>query len=260
MLSKQNRLISYRDIDEKLKNLLAEFGPFRKCYRTEYPFWRLQNDKIWEVKSKKKIEVNKSGDVQKKTLLASDSVGGFDKEVFNELDNNPKLVCYIIDELLNSNFPDTIHRDILEAVGINISGERLVIRNRNQKFRAQVLRAYEYECAICGFNVRLGHYPVALEAAHIKWFQAGGPDEECNGLALCALHHKLFDRGAIALSKDSKVMVSDHAYGTKGFDEWLDNFRGRKIRTPQRKQYIPAHDFRQWHVREVFKGYPRQTE
>jgi putative restriction endonuclease len=25
---------------------------------------------------------------------------------------------------------------------------------------------------------------VALEAAHIKWHQAGGPDEESNGLAL----------------------------------------------------------------------------
>ena len=37
---------------------------------------------------------------------------------------------------------------------------------------------------------------LGIEAAHIKWHQAGGPDTEDNGLALCTLHHKRFDRGA----------------------------------------------------------------
>jgi len=255
-LSEGKRLIPYRDVDEQLKKLLAEFGPYRSNYRTAYPFWRLQNDNIWEVQSTKKISENISGDVSKKDLLNSDSVGGFNEEVFNELKKNPKLVHDIINELLNSNFPETIHKDILDAVGIHIKGRKLVTRYRNPEFREKVLRAYEYECAICGFNVRLDHYPVALEAAHIKWFQAGGPDKECNGLALCALHHKLFDRGALTLSKDLKVLVSDHAYGTQGFHEWLGNFRGKKIKIPRRKIYFPEHNFRHWHVREVFNGYP----
>ena len=30
---------------------LFEFGPSRKSYHPEYPFWRLQNDGIWEVAS-----------------------------------------------------------------------------------------------------------------------------------------------------------------------------------------------------------------
>ncbi|MQJ50532.1 HNH endonuclease, partial [Escherichia coli] len=53
----------------------------------------------------------------------------------------------------------------------------------------QVLRAYNYECAICGFNMRHDNTSVALEAAHIKWKQYGGPCEIPNGLALCAIHH-----------------------------------------------------------------------
>ena len=62
---------------------------------------------------------------------------------------------------------------------------------------------------------------VALEAAHIKWHQAGGPDEESNGLALCTMHHKLFDRGVFTLSDKMKVIVSEIANGTKGFQEWV---------------------------------------
>jgi putative restriction endonuclease len=51
-----------------------------------------------------------------------------------------------------------------------------------------------------------------LEAAHIKWFQAKGPDIEANGLALCALHHKVFDLGAFTILPDTYSLVfSQHA-------------------------------------------------
>ena len=44
--------------------------------------------------------------------------------------------------------------------------------------------AYGDRCAVCG-----------VEAAHVMWLQAGGPDDVRNGLVLCALHHAAFDRG-----------------------------------------------------------------
>lgn len=59
----------------------------------------------------------------------------------------------------------------------------------------------------------------------LSWHQAGGPDEESNGLALCTMHHKLFDRGVFTLSDDLNVMVSD---GTKGFHEWVIAFNGKR--------------------------------
>jgi hypothetical protein len=49
---------------------------------------------------------------------------------------------------------------------------------------------------------------VALEAAHIKWKQHGGPCEISNGLALCAIHHKAFDKGSIGLDESMRVQVS----------------------------------------------------
>ena len=79
------------------------------------------------------------------------------------------------------------------------------------------------------------------------------------GLALCALHHKLFDRGAFTISDKTKVIVSETAHGTHGMDEWLLAFHGKDIRPPQRPSYYPEPKFVNWHVKEVFKGLERAS-
>ncbi len=42
------RSIHYAKVDRDLRTLLAGFGPSRKSYHPEYPFWRLQKDGLWE--------------------------------------------------------------------------------------------------------------------------------------------------------------------------------------------------------------------
>ena len=160
--------------------------------------------------------------------------------------------------MLDAHFPASIHEDILQAAGIDLTLQSPDRHRRNPNFRANILKAYEYRCAVCGFDVKLRNQPVALEAAHIKWHQAGGPDLEVNGLALCSLHHKLFDRGAFALSKHLEILVSDDAYGSAGFQEWLMRFHGQKLNFPQRQTYYPSENFTGWHVREVFQGEYRE--
>jgi putative restriction endonuclease len=220
----------------------------------------MQNDGIWEVKSPEQSEwnVNNSGDVKKSELIRYNAFGGFTKTVYREIKKNPTLFKKIVQKLLDDNFPPSIHEDILQAVGIDLAADADVVHRRNPEFRNRVLRAYEYRCAICGFDIRIDHTPIGLEAAHIKWHTAGGPDTETNGIALCALHHKLFDRGAFTLSDDMKIIVSDRANGSRGFKEWLMDFHGKTIKYPQRTAYIPHQDFTTWHVREVFHGQFRE--
>ena len=119
-------------------------------------------------------------------------------------------------------------------------------------FRNKILTAYEYRCSICSFDVRLGTTPLGLEAAHIKWHQAGGPDVESNGLALCSIHHKMFDRGAFTISKELEVIISEEVNGFLGVDEWLLNFHGKKMRSPVNPSYEPAFDYLSWHRKQVF--------
>lgn len=92
-----------------------------------------------------------------------------------------------------------------------------------------------------------------MEAAHIRWNQAQGPDQVNNGLALCSLHHKLFDRGAYTLDSSLRVHVSDEINGT-GAEETLWAFHGKTIRRPRQELLYPDLDHVDWHVREVFQG------
>ncbi|WP_374055826.1 phosphorothioated DNA-binding restriction endonuclease [Rossellomorea sp. FM04394] len=241
------RFISYEVTREKLTELLMEFGPLRKSYHPEEPFVRLRRDGFWLLDN----DANAKSPSNRQ-LLADEVAGGFTPEVYQLLKNDPRLVQEIAHIILDSHFPETIQQDILDAVGLDFT--IYTKKKRDPKFREKILRSYGYSCAVCGFNVRLAHALVGVEAAHIKWHQAGGPDTEENGIALCSLHHKLFDRGVFTLTHERKLVVSQDEHGTHGFEEWLLRFNGQRVRDPIQAYYHPDSSFLHWHVREVFKG------
>jgi putative restriction endonuclease len=246
--------IVFAEAENDLRDLLDDFGPPRKKNRPEYPFWRLQKDHVWQIDLLVPVKENKSGDVGRKDLVDAGAKGFFTAEVINYFRENPKKIKHLVEEILVANFPETIHEDILQAVGLDLDGNgETGIASRWPKFREKVLQAYGYRCAVCGFDLRMGHTPVALEAAHIKWHQAGGPDVEVNGLALCALHHNLFDRGTFTLSDKLEVLVSDKANGSS-LVLWLMQYHGKKLHYPQSARYTPQHEYLSWHIREVFQG------
>lgn len=252
-------MIPYTDVDAHLRELLLEFGPPRKSCHTEYPFWRLQNDGIWELQNAEHVQSQASNNDAKKSELVKYGVtGGLVIDVYDRLSHDDRLLTAIASEILDSHFPVSLHEDILDAVGVELDYSVRQTKKRAPEFRARILKAYEYSCAVCGFDVRLSNREVGIEAAHIKWHQAGGPDVEQNGLALCVVHHKMFDRGAIGLSLDRKVSVSEHAHGTQGFSQWLLAFHGRPLREPINSAYLPQNAFIDWHLREVFRN-PART-
>ena len=257
LLHGENRDISFVNAEEDLRNLLKEFGPWRKGYYPQHPFWRLQNDEVWEVKGADRIRQTSSGDAYV-TDLRLHGVGGFPKTIADQFQYDSRLVFEIIYNLLDDHFPLTRHTEILQAVNIQLPFQVFNTKKRSLNFRENILRAYERKCAVCGFDVKLGNTPIALEAAHIKWKSHGGPSKAENGLALCVLHHELFDRGAFTLSKQRQILVSDDAHGTKGFKEWLQRYHGKKILLPQRQSYYPEVQFIGWHVRQVFQGNYRE--
>ncbi|WP_242919475.1 phosphorothioated DNA-binding restriction endonuclease [Pontibacter liquoris] len=248
--------IPYISIEPKLKELLIDFGPFRKSYYPNFPFTKLANDGLWQLNEPGLI--NTKQDYTSKFLREHHVAGKFPDQVTQQLKQNPELLKSIAEVILEQNFPDTLHQDILDAVGLDLTitpSDRIIKspRKRDPLFRESILKAYQYQCAVCGFSVRLRHQLLALEAAHIMWHQAGGPDVEVNGLALCATHHKLFDMGAFTVTSELKMLVSDEING-HGANEWLLQHNGRSIKPPQKKAFYPTPEFTNWHVNEVFKG------
>ena len=264
--SDRSQLVPYSKIDEDLGKLLQEFGPRQTTRGTEHPFWRLQNDDVWAVVDANQTTPNLGKNPSKRKLLDCEVSGGFHEAIVEQLQQDTRLASEIIQNLLNAHFPPSIHEDILQAVGIDFplqifqQPKRNISRRqgRDSNFRPNILKAYEYRCAVCSFDVKLGAVPIALEAAHIKWHTHRGPDVVANGLALCSLHHKLFDLGAFTLSKRLEILVSDDAHGSAGFEEWLMRFHGETISFPQRRSYYPEMEFIGWHVKEVFKGNHRE--
>jgi putative restriction endonuclease len=240
-------VLPYKEVREKLKRLLYEFGPPRKSYHPEEPFVRLCSTGIWILSNA--VDIRNFSDKQ---LLSEDITGGFTPAVMSLLLDNDQLIQELAEQLLHEHFPDTIHQDIIEEVGLSFASQKKMRRDPN--FRDRILRAYEYSCAVCGFNVRLGNNLVGIDAAHIQWHQAGGPDVEENGIALCSLHHKLFDRGVFTITDDRELLVAEQAHGTVGFEDWLMRFHGKRIRYPIHPLYQPKNNFLEWHIREVFRG------
>ena len=148
-------------------------------------------------------------------------LGGLREDIHNIIQSNSSLLQEIVRIILNNNFPESIHSDIIAAVGINFKGNKEGNIVFDIDFRNRVLTVYEYKCAVCGFDIRLDNIPIGLEAAHIKWRQASGPSIEQNGLALCTLHHKFFDRGVFSINTHHVIELSERCYGTSGFGEWL---------------------------------------
>lgn len=247
----ENRYISYKIVHERISYLLKEFGPQRKSYHPEHPFVRLKNDGIWELNTS--IVKN---EFSSKLLLANNVLGGFTEEIYQLLLNNPKLIEDLAHIILIQHFPETFHQDILNAIGIDFT-PILGLKNkrhRDRAFREKVLKAYGYSCAVCNFNVRLSEQLVGIEAAHIKWHHAGGPDNESNGVALCSLHHKLFDRGVFTISQTGHLIVSEYAHGSQGFNDWLLKYHNIEINKPIHPSYIANPTFLNWHYQEVFRG------
>ncbi len=256
----QKQWLDYRIVSEDLRRLLIDFGPYRKSYHPEQPFVRLANDGIWQLEAKEigsEISVQDLN-IKDNWLKLHETMGGFNNDVFQLLRSDKNLIREIAEMLLDMHFPESLHEDILSAVGLDISYSNTYtltkVSKRDPAFREKILRAYGYSCAVCGFNVRLGQKLVGVEAAHIKWHQAGGPDIENNGVALCSMHHKLYDLGVFTINTEHNIIVSQSAHGTKGLDDWLLRYHSQKLTKPIQSSYMPELEFLDWNVREVFKG------
>ena len=89
-----------------------------------------------------------------------------------------------------------------------------LMRAGAQKFRDEVFNRYGAACAFC--NIRV---PVLLDATHIVPVEDRGTDHPANGLVLCALHHRAFDAGLVAIDP------SDLSLRTKENSPSLMDFR-----------------------------------
>lgn len=262
----EERLMKYDDIHQKLEQLLCDFGPQRKSIHPEYPFWRLQNDgDFWDIPERERVIAERgarirTGDIPPRILKEVKARGGFSPDVYRALVDNPQLVNNLVTSIIDEHFPASYHAELLNSVGMPafMTGRKSL--ERNPKFREDIVRLYEHKCAMCDFDGRLGFAILALEAAHIMWHALGGPDKPNNGILLCSIHHKALDRGAIGLTDDCRVKVSQHLHGGSRVNQLITDLAGRPLNKPLEREMEPAKEYIEWHSNEVFKGPMRPSK
>jgi putative restriction endonuclease len=249
--------------ESQLAALLTEFGPPSRTSRAQsaaYPFTRLRTDGVWVL----------DADVQMDLVgpLATQHVSGrFEASMESALRSDPALVRAVARALVLTNFPETVAPDVLAAAGLDAdvvltsSGEVPVdrhlagARRRDAGWRSAVLQAWDRQCAFCGYDGQLAGASAGIDAAHVRWFTFDGPDDLDNGLALCVLHHKLFDLGALGLSSNLQVQVSGMFTARTPAGRAVYELHGLPL-TPRPGTIIPSAEHLTWHARQVFKGQP----
>jgi len=84
----------------------------------------------------------------------------------------------------------------------------------------------------------------------------GGPSEIPNGLALCSIHHKALDRGALGLApmaEGFKVLISDKVDGESDATRWFWDCKTMPLRHPSNSASEPKAEFVRWHTSQVFR-------
>ena len=255
----QPAAVSFKEAELDLKLLMHRYRLGRSV-RVAYPFVYLgQNPELWSVHDSSGGDVTSMPQSVKEspTFLRDEAVGTLSLE-FELALHDPEVRSAVVNALLHMEFPETLHEEILDDVGLG----HLVVpapSRRDPNFKSTVLLAYENRCSFCGFSGSLRDALVGVDAAHVKMRSHSGPDRIDNGLALCALHHRLFDRGALGLDEDLRILVSQHMMTRE--DESpvpIKELVGVPIRRPQPGYDSPAKSFVSWHYRNLFVGPERQ--
>nr|WP_051704916.1 HNH endonuclease [Streptomyces sp. NRRL S-455] len=254
--------LRYSAVEADLKHLLAEYGPARGS-TPAYPLHHLANDEVWEVRTDRGPG---SPGTAVTELRASGATGRLAPGLRAALHREPSLLGRMARVLLDMHFPPSLHPDLCDAVGLELEPAEtdaltaLERRRRDRRMRELVLTAYECQCAFCGYDGMIGSAPVALEAAHVRWWAYDGPDDVGNGLCLCSLHHKPFDKGVLGIGDSHRVLVSQHFVGRSATArDRVTALAGRPLIGPQPGIRPVAATHRTWHTSQVFKGSPRPS-
>ena len=251
--------VSFSEAEFDLKLLMHRYRLGRSV-RVGFPFVYLATSReLWRVEDSNGNDVAKMPQATKESpvFLRQEAVGALAPE-FELALHEPGVRSRVVNALLHMEFPETLHAEILDDVGLG----HLVVpapSKRDPNFKSTVLLAYENRCSFCGYGGSLRGAPVGIDAAHVQMRSHRGPDRIDNGLALCVLHHRLFDRGGLGLDEDLRILVSQHMMLLEPeVPVPVMGLVGEPMRLPQPGYDAPATSFVRWHFRNLFIGPQRQ--
>ena len=115
-----------------------------------------------------------------------------------------------------------------------------------------ILASYRSKCAVCSLPE-----PDLLVASHIiPWSEdVSLRMNPRNGICMCALHDKAFDKGLITIGDDYKLVISKiikRLHNEPSIQRGFTVYNDRKIILPDK--FIPELEFIEFHRNNIFVG------
>jgi putative restriction endonuclease len=256
--------VTYEEAEEPVSRLINEFGPAvlsrsRALERAAMPFVHLERD-LWDLRDRDGDALGPDAPERGGWLRTRGARGRLRPPV-EKLLAGPGVLAGAARLLLEQHFTPALDDAICDAVGLDLvvwedAAYRPLAKRRRARragFAEEVLQAYAYACAMCGYDGALGRHAVGLEAAHVRWHSQDGQDEVSNGLALCSLHHALFDLGVLGLMPDLRIQVSQMYVARSKAGQTVDALHGQPLAAPRPGRPAVDPDFVVWHGLQVFK-------
>jgi putative restriction endonuclease len=178
-----------------------------------------------------------------------------DEMVWEEFNTNPNGLAEESEEAslrlraIPSQVPE--EQDEFEIPGGPTEGQAFRSMRLVQRFfRKSVLASYRFTCAFCGLNI-----PELLNASHIiPWnVDVTLRADPRNGLCLCCLHDRAFDRGLMAVNDDYRLVLSSRLKSRT--DDAIHrvvflDLQGDLIKLPDR--FLPHQNSLKYHFTSIF--------
>ncbi|MEY2344998.1 hypothetical protein I3679_017315 [Proteus mirabilis] len=100
----------------------------------------------------------------KNKLIQQNVLGEFDQESYQLLIKKPSLINKLAQQILSEHFLIMYKKLLLTVL---IFPYKKFAKTEIPLLEKNILRAYNYQCAICGYNLRYDSAVVGLEAAHL---------------------------------------------------------------------------------------------
>ena len=122
-----------------------------------------------------------------------------------------------------------------------------VRKSRDEKFRKDVMHAYNNACCICELQF-------ATEAAHIIPHKNEDTSQIVqNGLALCPNHHKMYDNQLLTIDSEYRILINHdminelYSEGLAGGLDEVEKLDGKQISLPRDRKAWPSAEYLERH-------------
>lgn len=178
-----------------------------------------------------------------------------DRKIWEEFNKNWEELAFESQKILYQlgYIPEaekTIEDDIFKNIRKTELTRNVKVRLVQRFFRDTVLASYDFACAVCHLAI-----PQMLNASHIiPWSKSKSRRiDPRNGISLCALHDRAFDRGLITFDENYSVIISKILKSKRKcqmFEIAFKEMNGKKIKMPER--FLPDQNALEYHRQKIF--------